>query len=205
MIKANNRQIDLAIKLLQQEQAIAFPTDTLYGLGADPYSEKAIDKVFALKGRSYEQALPILLPNIEDMFNWIDQAGLSKVQSQKIFDLAEKFWPGPLTIVTKKSKKVSNLLTANQDTIALRIPNHPLALELLKAFNSAIIGTSANKSGEPSLTTAQEVINIFGENLFVLDGGKCPLGIGSTIISIMEQVKILRVGAISLEELSNYF
>lgn len=165
------RQISIAINLLQQGKIIAFPTDTVYGIGGDPKNDRAILSIFNTKGRSFNQALPVLLPNIEHMYEWIDKDYLYKctANSSRLLKLLEDFWPGPLTVVFKKAKHVSNLLTANQDTIALRVPNHSLLLSLLKEFNSGIIGTSANRSGECSAITYNQVKKIFRNKLFVIN------------------------------------
>ena len=197
-----NHQISIAIDLLKQGKPIVFPTDTVYGLGGDALSEQAILSVFELKNRSITQALPVLLPDIGHIYNWVDREHLNKYSlNKKLFNLIEKFWPGPLTIVVKKAITVSNLLTANQDTIAIRVPNNPITLKLLKNFNSGIIGTSANKSGFKSARTVQEVQDQFGEKVFVLDGGVCNIGVESTIVSLVDVPVILREGAILAEQL----
>jgi L-threonylcarbamoyladenylate synthase len=193
--------IDLAISVLQQGKVIVFPTDTVYGLGGDPRSESAIHAVFKLKNRCYNTALPILIPSLEHLSHWIDPKYLTK----KLLALAAEFWPGSLTIVVKKAQHVSDLLTAGQDTIALRVPNQPLMLDLLQQFNSAIIGTSANKSGEPSLTNYQQAKQVFGDQeVLIIDGGQCNFGVESTIVSLVDDLKILRTGAISRAKLVKY-
>ena len=222
-------QINKAVKLLKQGQPIAFPTDTVYGLGSDPNCESAIKQIFILKERSFSQPLPILLPDVKEVYNWVDFRALRRSQLEKLFwQLAEKFWPGALTIVARKKNTVSDLLTANTDAIAIRIPNHPVILSLLQAFNSAIIGTSANKSSMPSAVNSKQVKEIFGSNLFVIDDDRNNSGsdsssnssgygdykisnnsnnykkiqqLGSTIVSLIgpDAPKIIRHGAISKE------
>lgn len=197
-----NDQIAIAVNLLLQGKPIIFPTDTVYGLGADARCEQAILSIFELKNRPAIQALPVLLPDISHIYTWADQENLNKYSlNKKLFNLIGHFWPGPLTIVVKKAKTVSNILTANNDTVAIRIPNNPIILKLLKNFNSGIVGTSANKSGSPSAKTAQEAKDQFGEKIFVLDGGTCSIGVESTIISLVDVPTILREGAISAEQL----
>lgn len=220
-------QINIAVSLLHQGKPIAFPTDTVYGLGADPRCEAAIKSIFILKGRSFTQPLPILLHDTTQVDDWIDFSALRKSNLEALFwKLATCFWPGALTIVAKKNPTVSNLLTANTDAIAVRIPNHTLALSLLKAFGFAIIGTSANKSNMPSATSAQQVTEIFGKRLFVLDTdrydkdgdsknqtvnltnnrGKFQAACyaGSTIVSLVDVPKIIRYGVIPKEQLQDY-
>ncbi|MGI9214682.1 MAG: L-threonylcarbamoyladenylate synthase [Gammaproteobacteria bacterium] len=199
-------QISIAVDLLKQGKIIAFPTDTVYGIGGDPLNEQAILSIFKLKSRAMNQALPVLLPDLEHIYPWIDLDYLNKHHlTSKLFNLLANFWPGALTVVLKKSKYISNLLTANQDTIALRVPNHPITLALLKAFNSGIIGTSANKSGDFSAIDSKQVQISFGDKLFVLDGGICKLGKESTIISFVDpKINILRQGAIDFKKLEYY-
>ena len=196
----SNNQITTAVKLLQQGKLIAFPTDTVYGIGGDAKCKQAIGSVFSLKNRPTTQALPVLLPNLQHIYHWVHKDSLIP----ELFLLAEIFWPGPLTIVVKKASTVPNLLTADQDTIAIRVPNHPITLELLKNFNSGIIGSSANKFGQTSAKTCAQVKNTFGDELFVLDGGVCNIGIESTIISLVADPVILREGAIQAVQLKKY-
>lgn len=199
-------QIAIAVDLLKQGKIIAFPTDTVYGIGGDPLNEQAILSIFKLKSRSNTQALPVLLPDLEHIYPWIDLDYLNKLNlTSKLFDLLANFWPGALTVVVKKAKHVSHLLTANQDTIALRVPNHPITLALLKAFNSGIIGTSANKSGDFSAINSKQVQSAFGDKLFVLDGDICVIGKESTIISFLDhKISILRQGVIDFKKLEYY-
>lgn len=188
-------QIQRAIQLLRKGELIVFPTDTVYGLGADASNEQAILQVFAVKKRHYSCPLIVHIPNLEHLGIWADLESLD----EKFFNLAKNFWPGALTIVVKKSKNVSNLITSGRDSIGLRIPNHPVALELLRGFNSGIVGTSANISGDNSLVNFEQARSVFHNNLFILSGGKCSQGLESTIISLVENPIILRQGAISLE------
>lgn len=199
-------QISIAANLLKQGKVIAYPTDTLYGLGADPNNEEAISSIFQIKGRNFTQALPVLLPDIEQIYSWIDINWLDKHNlTQRLLNLVKNFWPGALTVVLKKAKHVSRLLTANQDTIALRVPNHPVALKLLEAFGAGIIGTSANKSGGLEAVDSQQVKAIFCDQLFVLDGGMSRIGKASTIVAFLDDgIKILRQGAIECEKLKDY-
>jgi L-threonylcarbamoyladenylate synthase len=192
-------QILKAVELLRQGNLVAFPTDTVYGLGADARNEQAILKVFELKQRPFDRPLIVHIPNLEHLAIWANADYLK----QDVFKLVEIFWPGPLTIVVKKSSLVSDLITAGQDNIAIRIPNHPIALELLKTFDSGIVGTSANLSGNISNVTGKQVAEEFN-NIFILDdcGAGCSkTGVGSTIISLVAQPVILRQGAIKTEQL----
>lgn len=190
-------QIQQAIQLLRKGELIVFPTDTVYGLGADASNEQAVLQVFAVKKRHYSCPLIVHIPNLDHLGFWVDLESLD----EKFFKLAKNFWPGALTIVVKKSKTVSNLITSGQDSIGLRIPNHPVALELLSGFNSGIVGTSANISGDNSLVSFEQAQQMFNNKLFILSGGRCNQGVESTIISLVENPIILRQGAISAERI----
>jgi len=159
-----NKSIQQAVTLLKKGELVIFPTDTVYGLGADANNEQAILRVFAFKNRPKSFPLIIHLPSLEHVSLWAEIASLD----EKFFKLAKKFWPGALTIVVKSTTKISKLITAGQDTIGLRIPNHPVALELLRAFNSGIVGTSANISGEKSLNSGAKAIQQFNNKVFIL-------------------------------------
>ncbi len=194
-------QISIAVDLLQQGELVAFPTDTVYGLGADAVNEQAILKVFKLKQRSLNLPLIVHIPNIDHLSIWAD---CHKLQPD-VFKLIETFWPGPVTVVVKKAAEVSSLITAGQDSIALRIPNHPIALELLKNFNSGIVGTSANLSGHNSLISSTQVIKEFNNNVFVLEeeGYIGEFGVESTIVSLVEEPMVLRQGAVTVAQLKS--
>ena len=200
-MQQQDQQLQLAVQLLRQDRVIAFPTDTVYGLGGDPRSELAIRRVFELKNRSYTTPLPILIPSIEHLAYWVDL----KCITDKLLALANAFWPGGLTIVANKASHVSEFLTAGQATIAVRMPNHPLIQQLLHKFNSAIIGTSANQSGQPSLTDHHQVQQAFdNQEVLVLNGHPCSVGVESTIVLVTNEIKILRLGAISASQLQSY-
>ena len=198
-------QISIAVDLLKQGKPIAFPTDTVYALGGDPNSEQAIRSIFALKKRAITQALPVLLPDLGHIYHWIDKESINNNNLKStLCCLIENFWPGALTIIAKKATTVSNLLTAGSGAVAIRIPNHLLTLQLLKEFNSGIIGTSANQSGQASATNYHQVKTAFDQELFILDGGRCNGGVESTIIELIDRPKIIRQGAIPVEQLAQY-
>jgi L-threonylcarbamoyladenylate synthase len=186
-------KINTAVKLLKQGEIVAYPTDTVYGLGADASNEQAILKIFATKKRDYSRPLVVHIPSLEHVPFWADTTNLD----QDLFEsLVSRFWPGALTIVLKKAPQVSNLITSNQETIGLRIPNHPVALDLLMAFNSGIVGTSANISGNTSLISNDQVAKEFN-NIFILENSSTgSLGIESTIISLVGKPTVLRQGAV---------
>lgn len=189
--------IDRAIEELRQGNVISLPTETVYGLAADARSPEAVAKVFALKGRP---ATNPLIVHVADeaaakrcAADWPDAAAT----------LAAAFWPGPLTIVVRKNDSMPAIVTAGGPTVALRVPAHPLALELLKTFDGPLAAPSANRSNGVSPTTAGHVRDEFGDAVpVVLDGGPCRVGIESTVIDVTGDAwKILRPGTITREQI----
>ena len=183
---------------LQTGGLVAFPTETVYGLGADACNEHAVHKVFAVKERPIDHPLIVHIATIEQLDNW----------AINIPDIARKlarfFWPGPLTLILPKHPQVSNLVTGNQDTIAIRIPRHPLTLTMLQQFGSGIVGPSANTYGRISPTSAQHVQHGLGNKVdYILDGGQCEIGIESTIINVTTGTpQILRQGIITQDDIA---
>ncbi len=191
------RQVDSGISILKRGGIVAFPTDTVYGLGACANLHQAVERVYQVKGRPRSMALPLLLA---------DTLQISEVAEPVppiAWLLAHNFLPGALTIVLHKSNSVLDIITAGGLTIAVRIPAHPIPVALADGLGMPIVGTSANLSGKPSVLTADEVYSQFGEKIdLVIDGGRCPGGRESTIVDVTgETPVVLREGAISREEL----
>lgn len=191
------QQIQLAVEVLKQGGLVAFPTDTLYALGAAANIDSAIEKLYAAKERSRHSPLPLLIADIAQL------PEIAASIPEVAWRLAEHFLPGALTLVLPRSPAVSSLITAGGDTIAVRIPNHPVSLALLRWLGAPATGTSANLSGKSSPVTALEVAHQLGKRVdLILDGGRCPGGVESTIIDVTGEVPvILRRGAISQEEI----
>ncbi len=189
-------QISSGIAILKSGGLVAFPTDTVYGLGARSAIPRAVERIYKVKQRPENLALPLLLA---------EPSQISEVASYVppvAWLLVRKFLPGALTIVILKSKSVSRIITGGGKTVAVRIPAHPVAIALIQGVGSPIVGTSANLSGWPSALTADEVGSQFGDKIdLVIDGGRC-LGRESTIVDVTGKVpRVLREGAISREEL----
>ncbi|MEN6482800.1 MAG: L-threonylcarbamoyladenylate synthase [Anaerolineaceae bacterium] len=191
----NPTSIQAALELLQEGEIIAFPTDTVYGLGTDAFYSPGIIKLFEAKGRDSNKAIAVLIGDIEQLDLLTDE--LNRIARK----LVNKFWPGGLTIVVPKKKDLPELLSAG-NSIGIRMPNHPVALELLRKFGP-IATTSANFSGKNNPHDAQDVFQQLNKRLpLILDGGKCPGGVPSTVIDCStDEVRILRPGAISKEEI----
>ncbi len=187
--------IDQAVTALRQGELVAFPTDTVYGVGALVFYETAVLAIYEAKGRPEEKAIPVLLGDATD----IDK--VAEFMPDKARRLAERFWPGPLTLVVKKRRTVPAAVSA-MDTVGLRVPDHPVARELLRASGPMAV-TSANMSGEPSPCTADEVLGqLSGRIAMILDGGRTPGGIPSTVVDCTkDEFVILREGPIKLEEI----
>ena len=190
-------EIERAVALLRAGELVAFPTETVYGLGADASNPVAVAKIFAAKGRPQDHPLIVHLPGVEHLERWAREI------PEKAYALARAFWPGPLTMILKRLPHVPDAITGGQDTIGLRVPNHPLALELLRAFDGGIAAPSANRFGHVSPTTARHVRDELGDAVaMILDGGPCQVGIESTIVDLTgERTTILRPGMVSAHDL----
>ncbi len=195
---SSTTEITTAVSIIANGGLVAFPTDTLYALGSHPLIESAIDRIFKTKGRSYDSPLPLLIGSIEEL-----ELVASNVP-ELAWKLAEAFWPGALTLILPKSGYVSDAITRGKNSVAVRIPNHPMALELLRSSRTPLTGTSANKSGGPEPVTAAETYHLLGKEVdLILDGGTCPIKQSSTILDISgEYPKILREGAITSSKLA---
>jgi L-threonylcarbamoyladenylate synthase len=186
-----------AAAVLRAGGLVAFPTETVYGLGADASNVEAVKKIYAAKGRPRNHPLIVHLQSSSQMADWAAETP----HAARL--LAERFWPGPLTLIVNRAAHVNDLVTGGQDTIALRVPAHPIAQALLAAFGGGIAAPSANRYGRVSATTAEHVRSEFGEAVeCVLDGGASDLGIESTIIDVAgAQPALLRPGSIGVREI----
>lgn len=189
--------INTALDLLTKDHIVAIPTETVYGLAARYDSETAIKKIFHAKNRPLDHPLIVHIASPE----YIDT--LTGAYPSYVTKLIERFWPGPLTLVLEKNSNVSPLITAKQSTVALRIPNHPLCLELLSRLGKPVVAPSANPYCRISPTKSSHVLKYFCNQVSVLDGGPCELGIESTIIlaTHKKSIQLLRPGLITQEEL----
>jgi L-threonylcarbamoyladenylate synthase len=202
--------INEAVQTLRDGGLVAFPTETVYGLGADAKNPEAIKKVFASKGRpsSHPLIVHVAAPDKfdQEQIDWVTVlAPWARDISENALKLISAFWPGPLTLIFKKDKSVPSEATGGQDTVAIRAPAHPMTQELLRKFKGGIVGPSANRFGKVSPTSAADVRNEFEGmlDLMVLDGGDCEVGIESTIIDLSSGDKpvLLRPGAITPSEI----
>ncbi len=184
-----------ALRMLQQGGLVAFPTDTVYGVGAMVFYEAAVEAIYTAKGRPEEKAIPVLLGDVEDL----DKVALGL--PDKARRLAERFWPGPLTLVVKKREQVPAAVSPT-DTVGLRVPDHAVARALLRVCGPLAV-TSANLSGEPSPCSAAEVLEQLGGRIeMIIDGGRTPGGVPSTVVDCTrDEIVILREGPIKLEGL----
>ncbi len=189
--------LSCAAGILRRGGLVAFPTETVYGLGADALNPGAVGKIFQAKGRPPDNPLIVHLAGPEEVKRVVSGAPPS-------FEiLARRFWPGPLTLVLPKKKVVPYITTAGLSSVAVRVPAHPLALELIKAAGVPVAAPSANLSGRPSPTRAAHVLDdMAGKIDAVLDGGPCPLGLESTVLSLLSEPPVLlRPGGVTLEAL----
>jgi len=192
------QQIKLAIAILKKGGIVAFPTDTVYGLGADPLNEQAVDRIYKVKKRPPNLPLPLLLAEKSDLLK------VASVVPEIAWQLVERFLPGGLTLVLRKSSWVPGSVTAGGDTVAVRIPDHPVPIALIRGLGTPIVGTSANISGRPSPVTAEQVREQLGDKVdFIIDGGRCPGGTESTVLDVSSKVPaLIREGGIPRAELA---
>ena len=190
--------IAAAAALLRAGELVGMPTETVYGLAADALDPEAVNKIFAAKGRPADHPLIVHLPSAEHLPQWA--AAIPK----DALALARAFWPGPLTLILKRTADVPDEVTGGQDTVGVRVPAHPVALALLRAFDGGLAAPSANRFGRISPTTAAHVQEELGERVaLILDGGACEVGIESTILDFSRDVpEILRPGAIGPEDIA---
>ena len=191
------KQVERGISILKQGGIVAFPTDTVYGLGACANISQAVGRIYQIKERPRNMALPLLLADISQI------SEVAHPVPQIAWVLARSFLPGALTLVLHKSSSVPDIITAGGETVAVRIPNHPIPMMLVEGVGTPIVGTSANLSGKPSALTADDVHSYFDDRIdLIIDGGRCPGGKESTIVDVTgETPVVLREGAISREEL----
>jgi L-threonylcarbamoyladenylate synthase len=177
---------------------IGLPTETVYGLAACALNQSAVSKVFAVKERPTSHPLIVHLSPEEDFTKW-------GVFTSDALRLARAFWPGPLTLLVERTKIVPDWVTGGRDTVALRVPSHPVAIALLRAVNTGVVAPSANKFGKVSPTTAQHVLDDLGVSVdLILDGGSCEVGVESTIVECLgDSLVLLRPGAISAEQIQD--
>jgi len=190
-------ELDKAFAALDNGGVVVFPTDTLYGLGADVFSLPALQRIFAIKGRPAELALPVLVAGLDQV------ESVALPMSNQAQELAERFWPGPLTLVMRRSPELPDLVTGGADTVAVRMPAHRIPLALARRLGRPITGTSANLSGQPDLLDLDSIENQLGNLVdYIIRSGPPPEGTGSTVVDITRnKPRLLREGAISLEEI----
>ncbi len=198
----NNINFDTLIQpanVIKSGGIVVFPTETVYGIGANGLNENAVKRLYEVKQRPFNKPISLLVNSI-DMINEI-----AKDITELEYDLMRKFFPGPLTIILKKKDIVPNIVTANSNTVGVRMPANETALKLIEYAGVPIATPSANISGKPSATNLKEVMENFGEEVdYYIDGGTSKIGIASTIVQVIDEVPhILRQGSISKEEIMN--
>lgn len=192
------RALSEAKRLINDGQVVAIPTETVYGLAANTFDEDAVRKIFIAKGRPSDNPLIVHIAKFEDL------APLVKEIPEKVKIMAEKFWPAPLTMIMKKSKKISNVVSGNLDTVAVRLPRSKHARDIIESCGVPLAAPSANLSGSPSPTNAKYVFDdMNGRIPLIIDGGSSEIGVESTVISFAEDPpRLLRPGGVTLEEMT---
>jgi len=205
ILKVDNKRLDFglqyALKLILGGKVVAFPTDTFYGLGADPFNLAAVSEIFRIKRRSYDRPLPLLVSSLDQA------ADLTTDPPGLFFKLAEKFWPGPLTIIVPASRQIPLKVTGNTGRVALRWPQAPVAVALIVAAKRPLTGTSANLTEHAACATAEEVEMQIGDTLpLILDGGTTPGDLASTIVELDDDdgYQVRREGPVTREQLKEF-
>lgn len=198
VIGSDEAVIAAGAQALAAGRLVAFPTETVYGLGADALDPAAVARVFAAKGRPADHPLICHVASADDL------TGLMAHPMPWATALAAAFWPGPLTLVVPRAERVPHAVTGGRDTVAVRVPAHPMALALLRAFGGPVAAPSANRFGRPSPTRAGDVADELGDHVEVIvDGGACEIGIESTVIDLTtDPPQVLRPGRISAEQIA---
>lgn len=190
----------LAAEALHAGGLVVFPTDTVYGIAVDPLNAEAVASVYRIKGRDAGKPLQVILATASQL------ADIAEDVPAEAWRLAERFFPGGITLVLKKAKSVPDMVVAGGGTVGVRVPDHPVCQDLVRAFGRPIAATSANRSGGPSPRTAQEAAAQVGDDVtIVLDAGPCPLGMDSTVIDCStDKPRILRIGAVPVAEIERF-
>lgn len=194
------QNINQAADIIKNGGLIAYPTETVYGLGADPHNTEAIQKIFTAKGRAEDKGIILLIRGVDDL------SVLVRTVSPTAQILIEAFWPGPLTLVFRANPDLSPALLGGRDTVALRHSSSPIATELLTALGGPLTSTSANRSAEPPARSAIEVENTLGDHLDrILDGGPSDSTIPSTLVDVStDRARLLREGAVPVHKFRSY-
>jgi len=197
VLPANKAAIEEAVRILKGGGLVAFPTDTVYGVGAHAFQPQAVERLYIAKARPKEKAIPLLLARVEDL-NLV-----AKDVPDIAWPLIERFWPGGLTLVVPRSELVPDVVTSGLPNVAVRMPNHPVAISIIEALGAPLAATSANISGHPSPVAAEGVEKELGGRIeLIVDGGICPGGIPSTVLDLTTDPPLIRRrGAISVGEI----
>ena len=198
VLPATPDAIHQAAKILKSGGLVALPTETVYGLGADASNPDAVRRIFSAKGRPADHPLIVHLVSASQLSDWATNI------PDEAYALADAFMPGAITLILKCGDAVPDVVTGGQDTVGLRIPSHPVALELLQAFGGGIAAPSANRFGRISPTTAEHVAEELGDSVdLILDGGACEVGVESTIVDLSQgEARVLRPGMITVPQLN---
>jgi L-threonylcarbamoyladenylate synthase len=196
ILRASRGNILTASRIVKRGGLVVYPTDTVYGLGCDPFNVTAVKQVFKVKGER-EKPLPIMASSIDH----VEKIASLSPKTEKV---AKWFWPGPLTLIVPKKPILPEVVTCNLNSVGVRVPNHAIALQLINLSNGLLVGTSANRTGEKPPQTAPEAARQLGEEVdVILDSGPTTFGVPSTVADLTsKKLRILREGAVSFKEIS---
>ena len=188
-----------AAEIIKNGGLVLFPTETVYGIGANALNDEAVKKIFIAKGRAQDNPLILHISDMDMLSQIVDTDNISELE----YRLMDAFWPGPFTIILNKNNNIANVATCNGDTVGVRMPSNKIAHDLIKEANLPIAAPSANISGRPSGTKLEDIINELKDKVdYILDGGECDIGLESTVVRVVDgNVKILRPGKITKEDI----
>ena len=199
LLASNRRSTCEAAKVLAEGGVVAFPTDTVYGLGAHSQCEAAVERLYTLKGRSHQKAIALLIGTADDL------AAVGRSIPEIAWRLALRYWPGPLTLVLFKAPKLLDVVTAGGPSVAVRVPAHPDALRLIADVGAPVAATSANLSGRAEAATAEEVGVVFANQIpMILDGGRCQGGVPSTVVDVTVTPPLIRRRGARVDEVEAF-
>jgi L-threonylcarbamoyladenylate synthase len=199
ILRPERKAIQEAVAVLRGGGIVALPTDTVYGLGAHSGIGTAIEKLFQVKQRDRLKAIPLLIARAEDL------ATVAAQVPDIAWRLADRFWPGPVTLVVPKAEAVLDVLTGGGNSVAVRVPAHEVALQLIRALGTALAATSANLSGQPEAVSAEAVYEALGARVgLLLDGGRCPGGVPSTVVDVTVDPPLIRRRGARVSEVEAY-
>lgn len=192
----NQSEIDSAVAILKYSGVVAFPTDTVYGIGADAFDQRAVAKIYRIKERPKDKPIAVLVSSVDEVIE------ITTDLPELFYDLASKHWPGALTMILRSNQNLPSVVTAGLSTVGVRMPDNPITLSLIRKLGSPIAATSANLSGDKPATSAEQVREYLEDRIdFIVDGGHTEIGVASTVVDLTSSPpSVLRQGTVTITD-----